>query len=278
MKYKENERYEKEYNDIEKDENDDTIEQTIIKDICTYDKKFSVFIKYVTSPKYEHSYMRLKSLKYKNLYLNHKLNYFGRTHTDSITLKACYRNLKIMMNEISEEKESFNLSNIQDDENSMNKLINMVNIIELFSKKIIYYFYHIFFNLLKYISISTNSKNIEGRNDRLNKNINTSRTFFKLKNKEILIDNDINYKKKLVNVDLLNNLFKRCNSVKANNKEFKINNNLELKDKLEQKEKFENIILQLKINLIKFAFSKGGLEKEDYSNNKNEQNNIINTN
>ena len=37
-----------------------------------------------------------------------------------------------MMNEISEEKESFNLSNIQDDENSMNKLINMVNNIELF--------------------------------------------------------------------------------------------------------------------------------------------------
>ena len=278
MKYKANERYEKEYNDIDNEEIDDTIEQTIIKDICTYDKKFSVFIKYVTSRKYEQNYLRLKLLKYKNLYLNHKLNYFGRTHTDSITLKACYRNLKIMMNEISEEKESFNLSNIQDDENSMNKLINMVNIIELFSKKIIYYFYHIFFNLLKYISISNNSKNIEGRNDRLNKNINTSRTFFKLKKKEILIDNDINYKKKLVNVDLLNNLFKRCNSVKANNKEFKINDNLELKDKLEQKEKFENIILQLKINLLKFAFSKGGLEKEDYSNNKNEQNNIINTN
>ena len=92
MKYKVNERYNKEYIDDndEENENEDTIEQIIIKDICTYDKKFSVFIKYVTSQRYEQSYLRLKSLKYKNLYLNHKLNYIGGTHTDSITLKSCY--------------------------------------------------------------------------------------------------------------------------------------------------------------------------------------------
>ena len=279
MKYKANERYEKEYIDIETEENDDTIEQTIIKDICTYDKKFSVFIKYVTSQKYEQNYLRLKLLKYKNLYLNHKLNYFGRTHTDSITLKACYRNLKIMMNEISEEKESFNLSNIQDDENSMNKLINMINIIELFCKKNINYFYQIFFNTLKSISASINSKKIKGRNNRGNKNISTSKTYFKLKNKEILLDSDLNYKKKLVNVDLLNELFKRSNSVKANNKEFKfkIKNNLELNDEFEKNEQFKNKIFQMKINLIKFALSKNNLKEENYSNHKDEQNNIINT-
>ena len=279
IKYKENERYEKEYNDndIDNDENDDTVEQTIIKDICTYDKKFSVFIKYVTSQKYEQSYMRLKFLKYKNLYINHKLNYFERTHTDTITLKACYRNLKIMMNEISEEKESFNLSNFQDDENSINKLIDMINIIELISKKNIYYFYRIFFDSLKYISVCNNTKNIEGRNDRENKNLSPSKTYFKLKNKKILLDNDINYKKKLVNVDLLNELFKRSNSVKANNKEFIIKNNIELKDEFEKTEKFENKILQIKINLIKFALNKNNLKEENYSNNKDEKNNIVNS-
>ena len=277
MKYKENERYEKEYNDIEKDENDDTIEQTIIKDICTYDKKFSVFIKYVTSPKYEHSYMRLKSLKYKNLYLNHKLKYFGRTHTDSITLKACYRNLKIMMNEISEEKESFNLSNIQDDENSLNKLISMINILEFFTKQNMFYCYQIFFNSLKYISTSFKSKNIERRNDRENKNINISKTYFKLKNKELLLDSDINYKKKMVNVDLLNELFRRSNSVKENNKEFIFKNNLEIKDELKNNRELEKKILLLKINLIKFSLNKNNLKLDNNSNHKDVQDNIINT-
>ena len=100
-----------------------------------------------------------------------------------------------------------------------------------------------------------------------------------MKNKEILLDSDLNYKKKLVNVDLLNELFKRSNSVKANNKEFKfkIKNNLELNDEFEKNEQFKNKIFQMKINLIKFALSKNNLKEENYSNHKDEQNNIINT-
>ena len=279
MKYKVNERYNKEYIDDndEENENEDTIEQTIIKDICTYDKKFSVFIKYVTSQRYEQSYLRLKSLKYKNLYLNHKLNYIGGTHTDSITLKSCYSNLKIMMNEISEEKESLYLSNIQDDETALNKLISMINVLELYQKKNILYLYQKFFDSLKYITKLISKKQLRGRNDREDEDMTNSKTYFKFKNKDILLDNEINYKKKFVNLDLLNDIFKRSNSVKASDKEFKINNKLDLKEEIEKSEELEKKLFLLKINLIKFSLSKNNLKEENYSNLGNEQNDIINT-
>ena len=222
-KFKANERYNNKYNNIDNEENEDTIEQTIIKDICTYDKKFSVFIKYVTSQRYEQSYLRLKIIKHKNLYLNHKLDYIGRTHTDSITLKAIYKNRNFSMNEISEEKDSLYLSNIQDDENAINKIINMINTMEYFYKKKIFYYYNIFFNSLKYISNLTDTNKTKGRNRNNNNNFIKSKTYFNWKNKDIFINTDINLRKKINIVDLINNTFKKSNSVKGTNKENKLN-------------------------------------------------------
>ena len=222
-KFKANERYNNKYNNIDNEENEDTIEQTIIKDICTYDKKFSVFIKYVTSQRYEQSYLRLKIIKHKNLYLNHKLDNIGRTHTDSITLKAIYKNRNFSMNEISEEKDSLYLSNIQDDENAINKIINMINTMEYYYKKKIFYYYNIFFNSLKYISNLTDTNKTKGRNKNNNNNFIKSKTYFNWKNKDIFINTDINLRKKINIVDLINNTFKKSNSVKGTNKENKLN-------------------------------------------------------
>ena len=231
-KFKENERYDYEYNEKENDDNEEIIEETIIKDICTYDNKFSVFIKYVTSQRYEQNYLRLKILKHQNLYLNHKLEYIDRIHTDSIILPATfYRNSNMMMNEISEEKESFNLSNIQEDENDLNKLLNMFNIIEYFYKQKLIYFYHQFFNSLKYIfNYSSNKKDSKGRNNSEEK-ILKSKTYLNLKNKNFLIENNKELKKKLVDINFVNDIFKRSNSVKIMNKENNIINNSDMSEK-----------------------------------------------
>ena len=227
-KIKANERYNNKYNNIDNEENEETIEETIIKDICTYDKKFSVFIKYVTSQRYEQSYLRLKIIKHKNLYLNRKLDYIGRTHTDSITLKSNYKNRNFSMNEISEEKDSLYLSNIQEDDNAINKIINMINIMEYYYKKKIFYYHNKFFNSLKYISNLTDENKSNGRNkNNNNKNMIKSKTYFNWKNNDILINTDINLRKKLDIIDLINKAFKRSNSVKGTNKENKINSYFE---------------------------------------------------
>ena len=238
-KFKANERYNNKYNNIENEENEETIEETIIKDICTYDKKFSVFIKYVTSQRYEQSYLRLKIIKHKNLYLNRKLDYIGRTHTDSITLKAIYKNRNFSMNEISEEKDSLYLSNIQDDENAINKIINMINTMEYHHKKKIFYYYNKFFNSLKYISNLAGGDKTKGRNNDNNKTMIKSKTYFNWKNKDIFINTGINLRKKIDIVDLINNTFKKCNSVKGTNIENKLNSYFEQEETNPKMEKLE---------------------------------------
>ena len=196
-KYKLNERYEYRYNDY--DENEETIEQIIIKDICTYDKKFSVFIKYMTSQQYEENYLRLKLKKLQNLYLNNTLEYIGTTHTDSIFLPAIYINSEKIMNEIIEEKESGNFSNLQEDEKNLNNLFNIL--IYIYKQKNISYF-QLFFNSLKEVIKKSINADSQGRNN-INKKMFKSKTYFNLKNKFILSENYI---------DLSNNKLKRSNS------------------------------------------------------------------
>jgi hypothetical protein len=217
--FKVNARYEYDYNQNENDDSEDTIEQTIIKDICTYDNKFSVFIKYVTSQRYEQNYLRLKLLKHQNLYLNHKLEYIGLTHTDSILLPSFYKNANLIMNEISEEKESFNFSNIQDDEDDINKLFGMVNIIESFYKQNLIDLYYQFFKSLKYINKSQNQNELKKRYNTEEK-MQKSKTYFNWKYENFFKENDIDIRKKFLNSDLINNIIKKSNSVKI------INNNI----------------------------------------------------
>ena len=167
--------------------NEDLIEETIIKDICTYDKKLWVFIKYIISPKAKQKFLkmkikRLKSMKNsKNYYLNKELYSLKQIHTDSIELISPisklnsytkYNNFSynknMIIKEISEEKESVNNSNIQDDENLNNKLLNMVNILEDYKKRNYLYFYEYFFNILDFY---TNENDDNKDNANVHKNI-----------------------------------------------------------------------------------------------------------
>ena len=251
-KFKVNERYEYDYDQKENDDTEDTIEQTIIKDICTYDNKFSVFIKYVTSQRYEQNYLRLKLLKYQNLYLNQKLEYIGLTHTDSIYLPSIYRNSNLIMNEIVEEKETFNFSNIQEDEDDINKLFGMINIIESFYKQNMIDFYHQFFNSLKYINKYSNQIESEKRNNTEEK-LQKSKTYFNWKYKKFLKLNDVDIRKKSLNIDLVNDIIKRSKSVKILNKE---NNDINYFDSFEQGQKIEKKVSLLRLNLLDYALKK----------------------
>ena len=146
--------------------NEDLIEETIIKDICTYDKRLWVFIKYVISPKAKQIFlkMKIKRLKHlkdcKNIFMNKQLNLLKLMHTDSFELLppistlnsyskyVNFANKKLNMKEISEEKESY--SNILEDENINNKILNLIKILEDYKKRNIFYFYQLFFNLMNY--------------------------------------------------------------------------------------------------------------------------------
>jgi len=258
--FKVNARYEYDYNQNENDDSEDTIEQTIIKDICTYDNKFSVFIKYVTSQRYEQNYLRLKLLKHQNLYLNHKLEYIDLTHTDSILLPSIYKNANLIMNEISEEKESFNFSNIQDDEDDINKLFGMVNIIESFYKQNLIDLYYQFFNSLKYINKSQNQIDPKKRY-KTEEKMQKSKTYFNWKYENFFKENDIDIRKKFLNADLINNIIKKSNSAKI------INNNINYFDSFGDKQKIETKISLLRLNLAKYALKrkiKKGKRKRKY--------------
>lgn len=273
IKYKFNERYNKENfennieyydNEIKNEiENEDIMEQTIIKDICTYDRKLSVFIKYITSPKTEQNYQKWKLIKYKYSYLNKELNYIESTHTDSIELLGIYKsnfkkNPKFMMNAISEEKESIYYSSIQDDENLIKKFLNMLKILDSFYSQNIIYCFNTFFNYLKYISYYS-KKSSSQRDKELNYNPkNKSKSFLNWKDKNFFLENDINIEKKLVNVDLINNIFKRSNSVKDNNKLYKKENDLKQIKNIN----YNELILLFRIKLLAFALQRRDIDKE----------------
>ena len=151
--------YDNSYNENKINEiigNEDLIEETIIKDICTYDKKLWVFIKYIISPKAKHDFLKMKIHKKSNLakdsqniFLNKELNNLKSIRTDSIELVENSNNQKnnykkAILKEISEEKES----NEQEEGNLNNKLSNMIDILEEFKKQNFLFFYKFFFNIL----------------------------------------------------------------------------------------------------------------------------------
>ena len=191
--------------------NEDLIEETIIKDICTYDKKLWVFIKYIISPKTKQNFLKIKRLRYikssKDKFLIKELNSLKSIHTDSIeiisplSLLKSHKNNNIFLNnkktamkEISEEKES-NDSNIQE-ENLNIKLSNMINILEEYKKQNFLFFYKFFFNLLNLQnnnnidSLTQNQvfKNILQNFQNNNKNINNDENIY-IDNKNTMDNN-----------------------------------------------------------------------------------------
>ena len=165
-------------------ENDDIIEETIIKDICTYDKKFWVFIKYMRSTKTNENYLKFKRIRLSKG-VNDELFSLKIIQTDSIELLSQYNRYnckKVSIKEISEEKESNNNSNIRD-ENNLNKLSNLINILEDYKKQNFKYLYKYFLNLLR---ISNNGDNNSLSQNKLYKNVldNVSRENIYSRNKK----------------------------------------------------------------------------------------------
>ena len=208
----------------------DLIEETIIKDICTYDKKLWVYIKYISSPLAKQNFIKMKvkrrlSIKNSgNEFINQELNSLKPSHTDSIELISPlsilnshfkfndYSNKRKMnireMKEISEEKESFNNSYAQDNEALKNNLINMMNLLDRFNKKYIIYFEKHFFEILL---------NKEQNNTNHKINDNCRRNLFPENPNENSENEDDNYfsdninsnKEKDSNIDFSS---KKCNS------------------------------------------------------------------
>jgi hypothetical protein len=253
---------------------EDLIEETIIKDICTYDKKLWVFIKYVISPKAKQNFlkMKIKRLKQekdsKNIFLNKDLNSLKLMSTDSIELISTAPKLDTykhslfstdkMMKEITEEKESF----IQDDD-FITKISNMIGILEDLSKQYILYFYYNFFNIIN--SIPKNHNNID------NKSININNVFQngdengnktnKIKEKESL-------KRKLFPEENIKN---DINSL--NTKEEKVDKNYNSKNpeiEMKKQNKLKKILIKKSNNFMRIYLN---VWKKNENNNSKDNNN-----
>ena len=278
--------------------NEDLIEETIIKDICTYDKKFWVFIKYVISPRAKQNFLKIKlkrQSKYirdsKNIFLNQELNNLKFIHIDSIELLSTITNQnnnykKMIMKEITEEKES----NEQEEDNLNNKISNMINILEDNKKQNFLYFYKFFFSIL----YNKNSSDLPNNNNENNDDIihkitnNQNKDVYKC---NLFSDISKENKKDVENKTNLNNsndvISVNHKNEKENTKEkgieerkHEINiinekevNNKEKDKKIEiNKKKLEENIILLKNNLMKYALKRKKIEDTGKGKNEEEEN------
>ena len=138
----------------EKKSNINVTEEIVIKDICSYDKKLWVTIKYITSEELNQNYYKMKIRKRllnindnKNIFLNNDLRSLKKSNIESIELIPPITKINTHIEKLSnkictipEEKEDLNISN---------KIIDMIKIIEKYKKQNILYLYKYFFDILK---------------------------------------------------------------------------------------------------------------------------------
>ena len=187
--------------------NEDVIEEIIIKDINTYDKRLSVFIKYIISPKAKQKFLKMKlQRRLKNIKnVDDKKGMFllEFEHTDSFELidplailnshfkYSEYSNQRKMemkeVKEISEENESNNNS-AEEDENNYNKLLKMINIFEKYKSENILYFKEYFFGKMSNSDTNINIETLTQRD--IFNNIKNNFQTLEISN---LSDNDNNY-------------------------------------------------------------------------------------
>ena len=187
--------------------NEDVIEEIIIKDINTYDKRLSVFIKYIISPKAKQKFLKMKlQRRLKNIKnVDDKKGMFllEFEHTDSFELidplailnshfkYSEYSNQRKMemkeVKEISEENESNNNS-AEEDENNYNKLLKMINIFEKYKSEYILYFKEYFFGQMSNSDTNINIETLTQRD--IFNNIKNNFQTLEISN---LSDNDNNY-------------------------------------------------------------------------------------
>ena len=152
----------------ENNENKNLLEKIIIKDICSYDKKLWVTVKYMLSQNSLQNFNKIKIRKKliktndtKNIFINNELYLLKPSHTETIELISPIILLNAYIennnnnndnnNNILENKESDIL--LKENElhifNDKNKIIKMMNILQNFEKHYNLYFYNYFFDQLK---------------------------------------------------------------------------------------------------------------------------------
>ena len=254
--------------------NEDVIEEIIIKDINTYDKRLSVFIKYIISQKAKQKFLkmklqrRLKNIKNEDDKKGMFLLEFE--HTDSFELidplailnshfkYSEYSNQRKMemkeVKEISEENESNNNS-AEEDENNYHKLLKMINILEKYKNENILYFKEYFFDQISNCDKNINIETLTQRD--IFNNIKNNFQTLEISN---LSDNDNNYnlssfiKDDNTEDDENENLKNNYNKTGENWK-YNLNNNLLGKDKSfknEEENYFSGNIKMVRKKLLNF--------------------------
>ena len=135
--------------------NNSYIEEYVLKDICTYDKRLWVTIKYITSEKSILNFTKMKIRrkfsnlsKNKNFFLNNKLKLLKPIKEESFKFISPLTLLnKHIMN--GNNKFSVIIEDNNEDNNYKNLIIKLDSIFQKYEKQISSYFHKYFFDLLK---------------------------------------------------------------------------------------------------------------------------------
>ena len=137
--------------------NKNAIEEVVIKDIVSNDKKLRLIIKYLTSEISKEKFLKMKIRKRllnlnlkdnKNISSNNDLKSLKINHIESIELTPLLtlKNVNIKINYDKNKKEEKKENNLN--KNSNYKNIKMNNILQNLEKQNILYFYRYFFNIM----------------------------------------------------------------------------------------------------------------------------------
>ena len=92
----------------------------------------------------------------------------------------------------------------------------MIVLLEHYNRIWLIYYYQLFFNILN-TTVDYSRKSYKKGINKINEEIIKSKTYLDWKDKNILYKNNFEMDKKLTNVEFLNNIMKRSNSVKKIN-------------------------------------------------------------
>ena len=131
------------------------IEEFVVKSISTYDKRLWVTIKYIASEKANHIFFKMKIKRRllnikdnKNIFLDNQSHILKPSNNESIEIIPPLSLLKTQI-ENSNNKISIIPEEKEDNNNYLNKIIDIIKIIQKSEKENIVYYYKYFFDILK---------------------------------------------------------------------------------------------------------------------------------
>ena len=217
-------------------------QKIIVKNICSYDKKLWVSVKYIVSENSLQNFNKMKNTKklidlkfFENTFINNDFNFLKPIHTDSIEIISPI----ILLNAYIENT---NNNYIKEEELYKNnyhdnyKIIKMVNILQNLEKKNILYFYKFFYDSLSsndFNQVSFSQNNIKNG---IKNNIQSIDLDICNQSNEFIGNNNNNKMKEVDNIDN-----KKYNSNKNHEKDY---NKSYLKNNLFHNKNFQGLIYQ----------------------------------